>query len=471
MFAPDAYHLARVQFAFTVGFHIIFPAFSIGLATYLAVLEGAWLKTGRRVYLDVYQYWLKIFALVFGVGVVSGLVMSYEFGTNWSAFSYKTGPILGPLLGYETLTAFFLEAGFLGVMLFGIKRVGKDLHFAATCLVAIGTHVSAAWILASNSWMQTPAGYRMVDGRFFPESWLHIIFNPSYPYRFVHMMLAAYLSVALVVGAVGAFHLLRDRANPGARLMFSMAMWMVLCAAPLQIAAGDIQGDNTLQYQPQKVAAMEGDWRHGEPGSGEPLILFALPDQDSQSNRFEIAIPHIGSLYLTHSWTGTIKPLSAFPRENIPYVPVVFYAFRIMVGLGMAMLGLGVLGGLLRRRGRIFGARWFQRIAIAMGPAGFGAILAGWTVTEAGRQPWTVYGLLRTVQSVSPIGTPGVALSLGAFAVVYFIVFGASMLFLLRLMAKPPEIGEPGVPSRPQRSAGITPGPAGAVDEQPSPAE
>ena len=325
MFAPDAYHLARVQFAFTVGFHIIFPAFSIGLATYLAVLEGAWLKTGRRVYLDVYQYWLKIFALVFGVGVVSGLVMSYEFGTNWSAFSYKTGPILGPLLGYETLTAFFLEAGFLGVMLFGIKRVGKDLHFAATCLVAIGTHVSAAWILASNSWMQTPAGYRMVDGRFFPESWLHIIFNPSYPYRFVHMMLAAYLSVALVVGAVGAFHLLRDRANPGARLMFSMAMWMVLCAAPLQIAAGDIQGDNTLQYQPQKVAAMEGDWRHGEPGSGEPLILFALPDQDSQSNRFEIAIPHIGSLYLTHSWTGTIKPLSAFPRENIPYVPVVFY--------------------------------------------------------------------------------------------------------------------------------------------------
>lgn len=259
MFPLDAYHLARVQFAFTVGFHIIFPAFSIGLATYLAVLEGAWLKTGSRVYLDVYQYWLKIFALVFGVGVVSGLVMSYEFGTHWSAFSYKTGPILGPLLGYETLTAFFLEAGFLGVMLFGIKRVGRDLHFAVTCLVAIGTHVSAAWILASNSSMQTPAGYRMVDGRFFPESWLHIIFNPSYPYRFVHMMLAAYLSVALVVGAVGAFHLLRDRANPGARLMFSMAMWMVLCAAPLQIAAGDIQGDNTLQYQPQKVAAMEGD--------------------------------------------------------------------------------------------------------------------------------------------------------------------------------------------------------------------
>ena len=471
MFALDAYHLARVQFAFTVGFHIIFPAFSIGLAAYLAMLEGIWLATGRQVYFDVFQYWLKVFSLVFGVGVVSGLVMSYEFGTNWSVFAYKTGPILGPLLGYETLTAFFLEAGFLGVMLFGVNRVGKRLHFAATCLVAIGTHVSAAWILASNSWMQTPSGYRIVDGRFFPESWLHIIFNPSYPYRFVHMLGAAYLSVALVVAAVGAFHLLRNRMNAGARTMFSMAMWMVLVAAPLQIAAGDIQGDNTLRYQPQKVAAMEGDWHPGKPGSGEPLVLFGLPDQAAQTNRYELGIPHIGSLYLTHSWRGTIKSLAEFPREDLPYVPVVFFAFRIMVGLGFAMLGLGALGGLLRRRGRIYQARWFQRIALAMGPAGFMAMLAGWTVTEAGRQPYTVYGLLRTAQSVSPIGTPGVALSLGAFAAVYLVVFGAAMLFLLRLMAKPPEAGEPGLPSQPQRSAGITPGPAGALGKHPVPAE
>ena len=471
MFQLDAYHLARVQFAFTVGFHIIFPAFSIGLAAYLAVLEGTWLKTGKQVYFDVYQYWLKIFAVVFGVGVVSGLVMSYEFGTNWSVFSYKTGPILGPLLGYETLTAFFLEAGFLGVMLFGIQRVGKRFHFLATCLVSVGTHISAAWIIASNSWMQTPAGYRVVDGRFFPESWLKIIFNPSYPYRFVHMMFAAYLSVALVVGAVGAFHLLRDRHNRPARTMFSMALWMVLVAAPLQIAAGDIQGENTLQYQPQKVAAMEGDWRHGAPGSGEPLVLFGIPDQQAERNTAEVSIPHIGSLYLTHSWRGTIKALGDFAPGDIPYVPLVFFAFRIMVGLGMVMAAYGLAGAVLRWRGRVFETRWFQRAAIAMGPAGFTAMLAGWTVTEAGRQPYTVYGLLRTVQSVSPVGTPGVAISLGAFAVIYFIVFGAAMLFLLRLFAKKPETGEPGVPTTPQRSAGITPGPAGAVDEHPVPAE
>ncbi|MDT7953730.1 MAG: cytochrome ubiquinol oxidase subunit I [Acetobacteraceae bacterium] len=469
--ALDAYHLARVQFAFTVGFHIIFPAFSIGLAAYLAVLEGVWLRTGKQVYFDVFQYWLKVFALVFGVGVVSGLVMSYKFGTNWSVFAYKTGPILGPLLGCETLTAFFLEAGFLGVMLFGIKRVGKKLHFAATCLVALGTHVSAAWILASNSWMQTPAGYRIVDGRFFPQDWWKVIFNPSYPYRFVHMMGAAYLSVALVVAAVGAFHLLHDRRNGGARTMFSMALWMILVAAPLQIIAGDIQGENTLRYQPQKVAAMEGDWKHGAPGSGEPLVLFGVPDQEAQRNRAEIAIPHIGSLYLTHSWRGTIKALGEFPPDDLPYVPVVFFAFRIMVGLGLLMLTFGMLGGVLRRRGRVYGSRWFQRVAVAMGRAGFAAMLAGWTVTEAGRQPYTVYGLLRTVQSVSPIGTPGVALSLGAFAVVYLVVFGAALLFLLRLMARAPEIGEPGVPKLPQRSAGITPGPAGAVQEQPGAAE
>ncbi len=468
MFSFDAYHLARLQFAFTVGFHIIFPAFSIGLAAYLAVLEAAWLRTGASVYHDVYQYWLKIFSVVFGVGVVSGLVMSYEFGLNWSAFSYKTGPILGPLLGYETLTAFFLEAGFLGVMLFGAQRVGRGFHFLATCLVALGTHISAGWILASNSWMQTPAGYKVVDGRFFPDDWLKIIFSPSYPFRFVHMLGAAYLSVALIVGAVGAFHLLRDRANRSARVMFSMAMGMVLVTAPLQIAAGDIQGENTLQYQPQKVAAMEGDWRHGLAGSGEPLVLFGLPDQQGQRNADEISIPHIGSLYLTHSWSGTIKALSDFPPEDIPYVPVVFFAFRIMVGLGFLMLGYGALGAWLRWKRRLFDTPWFQRIAVAMGPAGFCAMLAGWTVTEAGRQPYTVYGLLRTVDSVSPIGTPGVAISLGAFAVIYFIVFGAAMLFLLRLFAKTPVAGEPGVPLRPQRSAGITPGLAGAVSEPPA---
>jgi cytochrome bd ubiquinol oxidase subunit I len=285
------------------------------------------------------------------------------------------------------------------------------------------------------------------------------------------MMFAAYLSVAMVVGAVGAFHLLRDRQNQSARTMFSMALWMALITAPLQIAAGDIQGENTLRYQPQKVAAMEGDWRHGAPGAGEPLVLFALPNQQEERNDAEVSIPHIGSLYLTHSWRGTIKALGDFPPQDLPYVPIVFFAFRIMVGLGLLMAAFGVTGAVLRWRGMLFRSRWFQRLAIAMGPAGFTAMLAGWTVTEAGRQPYTVYGLLRTAQSASPIGTPGVAGSLAAFAIIYLIVFGAAILFLLRLFATTPVTNETGVPTTPLRSAGLTPGPAGAVNDQRAPAE
>ncbi|MBV9784144.1 MAG: cytochrome ubiquinol oxidase subunit I [Acidisphaera sp.] len=462
MFPLDALHLARAQFAFTIGFHIIFPAFSIGLAAYLMVLEALWLRTGKQVYLDVFQFWLRIFAVGFGVGVVSGLVISYEFGTNWSEFSYRAGPVVGPLMGYEVLTAFFLEAGFLGVMLFGMRRVGRGLHFLATCLVALGTNVSAFWILAVNSWMQTPQGYTMVDGRFFPASWTQIIFNPSFPYRFVHMLLAAYLSVAFVVGGVGAWHLLRDPGNRGSRLMLSMALWMAICVAPIQIAAGDTQGLNTLRYQPAKVAAMEGDWDQ-PPSGADPLVLFALPDMLQERNRYEVAIPHLGSVILEHRWDGTIKGLKQFPAADRPYVPVVFFAFRIMVGIGLLMLAVGVAGLLLRREGRIYTAHWWHRIVVAMSPAGFIALLAGWTVTEAGRQPYTVYGLMRTADSVSPVGAPGVAVSLLAFFVVYAIVFGAAVLYLLRLMAKPPVPGEAGPPPVPQRSAGITPGPAGAT--------
>ena len=350
-------------------------------------------------------------------------------------------------------------------MLFGMSKVGRGLHFTATCLVVIGTHISAAWILASNSWMQTPQGFRMVEGRFLPQDWLAIIFNPSYPYRFVHMMGASYVSVAFVVGAVGAYHLLRDRKNASARLMFSMAMWMALVAAPLQVVAGDIHAGNTLEHQPQKVAAMEGDWQRRPPGEGEPLVLFALPDQAAQKNTFEVAIPHIGSLYLTHSWDGAIKALNEFGPGDIPYVPIVFFAFRIMVGLGLLMVGVGFLGLVLRREGRIYDARWFLRAVMALGPAGFVAMLAGWTVTEAGRQPFTVYGLLRTADSVSPVGAPGVAISLAAFVVIYLVVFSAAILVLVRLMAVPPHPGEPEPPRVPQRSAGLMPGPAGATPD------
>lgn len=466
----DAVVLARAQFAFTIGFHIVFPAFSIGLASFLMVLEGLWLRTGKRVYLDLFQYWVKAFALVFGMGVVSGLVMSYQFGTNWGAFADKAGPVVGPLMGYEVLTAFFLEAGFLGIMLFGMKKVGEGLHFMATCIVAFGTLLSGFWILATNSWMQTPQGYSVSpDGHFLPTDWMAIIFNPSFFYRFPHMILACYLSVAFFVGAVGGYHLLRDRNNLAARTMFSMALWMAVIVAPIQIFVGDMHGINTMEHQPMKLAAMEGDWNTK---AGQSLVLFGIPNAKTERNDYEISIPKLGSLILTHSLDGVVKGLKEVTPENRPPVIVVFWAFRIMVGLGMLMLLFGTAGLVLRRGGRIYTNRWLQRAAVAMGPVGFISILAGWTVTEVGRQPFTVYGMLRTVNSVSPIGLPGVAISLAAFAVVYLLVFGAGISFLLKMVSRPPAMGEVGPSAdQPMRSAGITPGPAGLNDGSLMPAE
>ena len=451
---PLAVDLARIQFAFTISFHIVFPAFSIGLASYLAVLEALWLATGRQVYLDTFQYWLKIFAVAFGMGVVSGIVMSYEFGTNWSVFSDKTGPILGPLMGYEVLSAFFLEAGFLGVMLFGLEKVGKRLHFMATLLVAAGTFFSAFWILSVNSWMQTPAGYGInAAGQFVPEDWWAIVFNPSFPYRLVHMVLAAYLTTALVVGAVGAWHLLRDSGNKGARVMFSMAMWMAAIVAPVQIVAGDMHGLNTLEHQPAKVAAMEG---HFETQRGAPLILFGLPDMAAEETRYALEIPKLGSLILTHDPDGEVKGLKAWPPEGRPNSTIIFWSFRIMVGLGFLMVGLGFWSLWLRYRKRLYEPGWVHRAAILMGPSGFVAVLAGWITTEMGRQPYTVYGLLRTVDSASPLDAPAVAISLAVFAVVYFFVFGAGVFYLLRLMSHEPTSREGGLPeTEPVRAAGM----------------
>ncbi len=346
----DAVVLARAQFAFTMSFHIVFPAFSIGLASYLAVLEALWLWTGREVFINLFNYWLKIFAIAFGMGVVSGIVMSYQFGTNWSAFSDKTGPVIGPLMAYEVLTAFFLEAGFLGVMLFGLERVGHKLHFAATLMVAIGTLVSAFWILSANSWMQTPAGYAVnADGQYIAANWLKVIFNPSFPYRLIHMVLAAYLTTALVVGGVGAFHLLRDRHLAGARVMFSMAMWMATLVAPIQILAGDQHGLNTLEHQPAKVMAMEGHYQSHPDGA--PLILFGVPDQKEAKVKYALEIPKLGSLILKHSLDAPLAGLDTVPRENWPPVPITFWSFRIMVGIGFLMLGLGMLSLWLRWRG------------------------------------------------------------------------------------------------------------------------
>jgi cytochrome d ubiquinol oxidase subunit I len=456
----DALLLARAQFAFTVSFHFLFPAFSIGLASYLMVLEGLWLATGKGVYANLFRYWLKIFAVVFAMGVVSGIVMSYQFGTNWSVFSDKAGPVIGPLMAYEVLTAFFLEAGFLGVMLFGINKVGRKLHFTATCAVAIGTFISAFWILSVNSWMQTPTGYEIgANGQFLPgPSWTAIIFNPSFPYRLVHTVLAAYLTTAFAVGGVGAWHLLKDRTNLGARTMFSMAMWMAAIVAPIQIFAGDMHGLNTLEHQPVKVMAMEG--HYDSHPDGAPLILFGIPDSANRRVDYAISIPKASSLILKHDLNAPMKGLDSVPDADKPPVGIVFWAFRVMVGIGFAMLGLGLWSLIARARGKLHDWTWLHRAALVMGPAGFVAVLAGWIVTEVGRQPFTVYGLLRTANSASPLDAPAVAASLLAFVLVYFSVFGMGIWYLLHLMKKPPEAHESALDGAPIRTAGITPAPA-----------
>ncbi|WP_316227915.1 MULTISPECIES: cytochrome ubiquinol oxidase subunit I [unclassified Bradyrhizobium] len=460
MFGLDAVDLARAQFAFTMTFHIVFPAFSIGLASYLAVLEALWLWTGREVFINLFHYWLKIFAVAFGMGVVSGIVMSYQFGTNWSVFSDKVGPVIGPLMAYEVLTAFFLDAGFLGVMLFGLKRVGPRLHFFATLMVAVGTLISAFWILSANSWMQTPAGYAVnAEGQFVSVDWPKVIFNPSFPYRLVHMVLAAYLTTALLVGAVGAFHLLRNAHLPGPRVMFSMAMWMATLVAPIQILAGDQHGLNTLEHQPAKIMAMEGHFESHKDGA--PLYLFGWPDETAGKLEYAVGIPKLGSLILKHAPDAPLAGLDTVPRENWPPVAIPFWTFRIMVGLGLLMFALGLFSLWERWRGRLYQSPLLHRFAIAMGPAGFIAVIAGWMTTETGRQPFTVYGLLRTVDAASPLAAPAVGSSLLAFVIVYFIVYAAGILYLLRLMAEPPHPGEQGPSSEsPIRTAGITPAPS-----------
>ncbi|QDF97826.1 cytochrome ubiquinol oxidase subunit I [Azoarcus sp. DD4] len=454
----DALLLARIQFAFTVSFHIVFPAITIGLASYLAVLEGCWLRTGQTVFRDLYHFWSKIFAVNFGMGVVSGLVMAYQFGTNWSFFSTFAGGVTGPLLAYEVLTAFFLEAGFLGVMLFGWKKVGPGLHFFSTVMVAIGTLISATWILASNSWMQTPAGFEIIDGRVVPTDWLAVIFNPSFPYRLAHMGIAAFLCTALLVAASAAWHLLRGNDNAAIRKMMSMAMWMLLVAAPIQVLVGDAHGLNTLQHQPAKIAAMEGHWEN-KPGEGVPLILFGLPDMAREETRFAIEIPHLGSLILTHSLDGQFPGLKEFPPEDRPNATIVFWSFRIMVGLGLLMIALA-LWALWARRGQgLYRSRPLLRFALWMGPSGLIALLAGWFTTEIGRQPWVVYGLQRTADAVSPVGAGQLGLSLALFVVVYVVVFGIGIAYLLRLIrvgpveheGEHPLPGGPGQPHTPAR--------------------
>jgi cytochrome d ubiquinol oxidase subunit I len=436
----DPILLSRIQFAFTVSFHIIFPAFTIGLASWLAVLEWRWLKTGIQTYADNYRMWVKIFAVTFGMGVVSGVVLSFQFGTNWAVFADAGGNVLGPLLGYEVLTAFFLEASFLGVMLFGWNRVSPKMHFAATIIVAAGTLISAFWILSANSWMQTPQGIRVgADGLLYPTSWLEVIFNPSFPYRFVHMVTATYLTTAFAVAGVGAFYLWRGRYLPQARVMFGMAMIMAVFVAPMQLLFGDLHGLNTFKYQPAKVAAMEGIW---ETKQGAPLLLFGWPDQEAETTKFAVEIPKLSSLILTHSLDGEVKGLKEWPENERPPAAMVFWTFRIMVGLGMLMIATGVIAIILHLKKRLFDTRWFQYWCMALTPAGFIAVISGWIVTEVGRQPWIVQGIMRTDAATSPVPGTSVAISLAAFIIVYGFVFGAGIYYIVKLVRKGPESQE-----------------------------
>lgn len=433
----DPVLLSRIQFAFTVSFHIIFPSFTIGLASWLAVLEWRYLKTGKEIFMEVYKFWIKIFAVAFGMGVVSGIVLSYQFGTNWSTFSDKVGSVIGPMLGFEVMTAFFLEASFLGIMLFGWNKVSPKMHFFSTLMVAIGTLFSAFWILSANSWMQTPAGYEMgPEGVYWPESWTEIIFNPSLPNRLIHMVMATYLTTGFAVLGVGAWYILNGKFVEHGKVMVNYASWLILIIAPAQLLAGDAHGLNTFEYQTAKVSAMEGLWETTE---GAPLLLFAIPDEKNETNHFEIGIPKLSSLILTHETNGEVKGLKDFPKEDRPPVIPVFFSFRVMVGLGMLMILTGLGAVFLRWRKKLFENKLFLKWCMIMTPSGFLAVLAGWFVTEIGRQPWMVYGLLRTSDVASPLPGPGVALTLLLFIITYTIIFGAGSCFIVSLVKKGPD--------------------------------
>jgi len=451
----DAEFLSRLQFGFVISFHILFPAFTIGLAWWLAFLEVLWLRKREDRIRDLYFFWLRIFAVSFGMGVVSGIVMSFQFGTNWSKFSIAAGNVIGPLLSYEVLTAFFLEATFLGVMLFGWRRVSHRTHFIATAMVALGTLISTFWIIAANSWMQTPAGHELRDGVFYPVDWWAVIFNPSFFYRLPHMVLAAFLTTASVVGGVAATYLLRRQHVAKAQLMLRCALAFIAITVPFQVIVGDLHGLSVREHQPAKLAAIEARW---DTERGVPLTLFALPDQAAQTNRYSIEVPRLGSLILTHEWDGEVKGLKDFAADARPPVAPVFFAFRIMVGIGLLMLAMAIAGLLLWWRGSLFSARWYLRLCALMTPAGFVAVLCGWYTAEIGRQPWIVYGLMRTNDAFSGVAYGSVLASLIAFVSVYAIVFGFGTWYIVKLLrtgpiAAPPPAHLEQTPARPISAA------------------
>jgi cytochrome bd ubiquinol oxidase subunit I len=431
----DPVLLARLQFAFTIIYHIIFPAFTIGLSAYIATLCVIWMRTGKEHYRTLAQFWTKIFAVSFAMGVTSGIVLSYQFGTNWSRFSAVLGNVIGPMIGYEVIVAFFLEATFLGVMLFGWNRVPPWLHTLSAIAVATGTLMSAFWILSANSWMQTPRGYEMRDGVAYPLDWLDIVFNPSFPYRLAHMVTAAYLTTSFVVLAVGARYVIAGKHLDHGHTMLRMAVGFAAIVAPLQLFIGDQHGLNTLKHQPTKIAAIEAHWDGNTPGE---LVLFAWPDEKAETNRFAITIPHGASIMLTHSWDGLFPGLKNFAPQDRPPVLPPFFAFRAMVGIGLLMIVTGWIGAWLWWRGRLFTTRWYLWPAQHVWWIGFVAVICGWIVTETGRQPWVAYGVFRTADAVSPVAAHTVLTTLVLFVVVYSIVFGFGIYYINRLIVRGP---------------------------------
>jgi cytochrome d ubiquinol oxidase subunit I len=438
----DPVFLSRLQFFWVIALHILLPAFTVGLSVYIALLELLWFRTRNEAYLRTSMFWLKIFAVSFGMGVVSGIVMPFQFGTNWSRYADATADVLGPLFAYEALTAFFLEAGFLGVLLFGRKLVPPWAHVLAAVCVASGTLLSSFWILAANSWMQTPAGYEIVDGRYVTTDWWAAIFNPSFPYRLLHTVVAFLITTGFVVTGVAALYLRARRFIAESRMMLSMTFWLLTILVPLQILIGDLHGLNTLEHQPIKVAAMEANW---EIERATPFVVFGLPDEVAEVNRAELAIPYAGSLILGHSLDAEVPTLKSVPPEERPPVAVVFWAFRVMLAIGFFFLVVVIWANWLRWKGRLYDSPLFLTTLSWSIPLGFAAVIAGWVVTECGRQPWVVYGLMRTAEGVSP-GLRGgdVLASLLTYVVVYCFIFPAGLYFMMKIYQSGPGAGDPG---------------------------
>lgn len=436
MILIDPLILSRIQFALTLSFHILFPTLTIGLSIYLLIWEIAWLKTKKEYYYQLCRFWTKIFAMGFGLGVVSGIVLSYEFGTNFNRFSQNVGNVLGPLMSYEVLTAFFLEAGFLGIMLFGWKRVAKSLHLFSTLMVTLGATFSAFWILSANSWMHTPDGYRIENGIFFVSSWWKVIFNPSFPYRLTHMLIASYLTTSVLIAGISAWYLIHKRHALLAQKAFSLSLFAILFLAPLQLFVGDLHGLNTLKYQPMKISAIEARW---ETMRGAPLTIFALPSMQQEKNLYAFDIPKLGSIILRHETQGEIIGLKSISKNDRPYVPLIFFSFRVMVGIGFLFILTAFIGLYLRIRRTLYENAFFQRWCLSISPLGFFAVLAGWFTTEVGRQPWIVYGLMRTQDGASILPAQSVLFSLTAFTFLYVSLLSIFIVYFIQLVKKGPE--------------------------------